>query len=256
MNNKPLVSIITVCYNSEKYIEKTIQSVLNQTYDNIEYIIIDGKSTDNTVDIIKKYENQIDFWKSEEDKGISDAFNKGLRKANGEIIGILNSDDWYEKEAIQTVIDLYSKTGKDFYVGALRYWENDHCFISYPDPRYAEKITYCMPRLNHPASFFKKDVYDEIGLFDTDMDYAMDYDFFLRATESGKKGCLTKEILSNMRLGGASDTDAIKAYFETFKKAPRKMRAFIWFIYSSIKVVIRRIIPLSLVGEVRNIKYR
>ena len=92
--NIPLITIITVSYNAVKTIEDTIVSVLGQTYNNIEYIIIDGGSTDGTLDIIKKYQDKITYWVSEPDKGIYDAMNKGIAKANGELIGIINSDDW------------------------------------------------------------------------------------------------------------------------------------------------------------------
>ena len=95
LENKPLVTIITVVFNGEAYLEETIQSVINQTYDNVEYIIIDGGSTDGTLDIIKKYENQIDYWISEKDHGIYDAFNKGISLAQGTLVGIQNADDYF-----------------------------------------------------------------------------------------------------------------------------------------------------------------
>jgi len=107
----PLISIITVCFNSENTIKDTIESVLNQTYKNIEYLIIDGKSSDETLNIIKSFEekfnnSKITFkWISEADKGIYDAMNKGLKMANGELIGILNSDDWYELETVKIIVE-------------------------------------------------------------------------------------------------------------------------------------------------------
>src|SRR5687768_15692501 len=99
-NNLPLVSIITIVFNGQKSIERAINSVLGQTYPNIEYIIIDGGSTDGTIDIIKKYQHKIAFWKSEPDNGIADAFNKGLSCAKGNIIGFVNADDWYNPDTI------------------------------------------------------------------------------------------------------------------------------------------------------------
>ena len=110
------ISIITVCYNSEKTIERTIQSVLGQTIEDLEYILVDGGSKDGTLDIIKKYENEfIDKgWSyrylSEKDNGMYDAMNKGIHLSTGDLIGILNSDDWYEKEALSTVIKEYNIT--------------------------------------------------------------------------------------------------------------------------------------------------
>jgi len=120
----PKVSIITVCLNSEKFLEATLQSVLEQTYNNIEYIIIDGGSLDNTKEIIKKYEKDIDYWISEPDRGISDAFNKGLLASTGEIISFLNSQDYYlNKDVIQKVVNVFINKqevsivyGKTYYV--------------------------------------------------------------------------------------------------------------------------------------------
>jgi len=101
MNHSPLISIITVVLNGEKFLEGAIKSVLSQTYQNFEYIIIDGGSYDRSIEIIKKYANEKTFWISEPDKGISDAFNKGISKARGEVIGLLNYDDWYEKNTLE-----------------------------------------------------------------------------------------------------------------------------------------------------------
>ena len=100
-NLNPLISIITVVKNNEKYLEETIQSIINQKFKNFEYIIIDGKSTDRTLEIIKKYNTEIDYWISEDDKGIYDAFNKGINIANGELIGFVNSDDVLTPNALE-----------------------------------------------------------------------------------------------------------------------------------------------------------
>ena len=125
-SNKPLVSIITVSYNSEKTINDTLKSVLNQTYTNIEYIIVDGLSKDGTVKIAKSYETQFRekgytyIVISEKDKGIYDAMNKGIRMAHGQIIGIINSDDWYEKNATERAVDVYKDTNFEFFYADLR----------------------------------------------------------------------------------------------------------------------------------------
>ena len=107
-NNKPLVSIITICLNSEKTLEKSIQSVLNQSYDNIEYLIIDGCSTDKSLEIINSYGNFIDLWISQKDDGIYDAMNKGILLSSGKIIGILNADDEYTKDAVKLAKEYFS----------------------------------------------------------------------------------------------------------------------------------------------------
>ena len=105
--SSPLVSIITVVFNGERFIEKTINSVISQTYKNIEYIIIDGGSTDKTLDIIRQYEDRIDYWISEPDNGIYNAMNKGIKLSRGKLIGLINSDDWYMENAVETVVARY-----------------------------------------------------------------------------------------------------------------------------------------------------
>ena len=119
MSRAPLISVITVSYNAVTTIEQTILSVINQTYSNIEYIIIDGGSTDGTVDIIRKYADRIAYWVSEPDKGIYDAMNKGTKKANGEYIAFLNSDDWYELDAV-SIIAQFADGKNDLISGIIK----------------------------------------------------------------------------------------------------------------------------------------
>src|ERR1700739_123500 len=117
----PLVSIITVVYNGSKYIEQTINSVLNQSYKNIEYIIIDGGSTDDTLNIIKRYESKIDYWQSEPDEGIFFAMNKGISLAKGELIGIINADDFYLPGTVKNVVEADNVYHADIYHGDMQY---------------------------------------------------------------------------------------------------------------------------------------
>jgi len=255
------VSIVTISFNSVRTIEKTILSVLKQTYNNIEYIIIDGGSTDGTVDIIKKYQNKIKYWESEKDKGISDAFNKGIKLATGEIIGILNSDDWYELGTIKTVVSKLSDPEIDYLVGSIRYW--DECgnnFIVLPDKKYQDEIRYKMPKLNHPASIFKRKVYESVGTFDINYRYAMDYDFFLRVFLANMHADFTNTVLTNMNSAGASDKHAIIAYKESYKIAPDKFRAGLFFIYATCKYYLRKLLSKigldSLTISIRKIKYK
>lgn len=241
-NNNPLFSIITVSFNSVKTIEKTIISVLNQTYKNVEYIIIDGGSTDGTVNIIKKYQDKIKYWVSEPDKGISDAFNKGILVSHGYILGIINSDDWYEEKALETVIKLDKENNADFYVGALRHWDNNiESFVLSPDKNYKRTICFRMPHLNHPASFFKKSVYEEVGLFNLNYKYAMDYDLFLRAYLKNKKGIFTDIILSNMLIGGIANQNAKKSYKEVYMISQDKILGLIWYFSSLLRFRIKNL---------------
>src|ERR1700730_3668142 len=151
MTNYPLVSIVTIVFNGEKYIEQTIESVLNQSYKNIECIIIDGGSKDNTISIIKKYEDRLAYWHSEKDEGISDAVNKGIAKATGEMIAILNADDWYEKEAIRMIVETIGQL--DVAYGDVQYWkDNKKSFIQKGAAEHLEEEVSVI----HPTVFVKK----------------------------------------------------------------------------------------------------
>ena len=120
-NESPLISLITTTYNSEKYLEETLKSIFNQKYQNFEIIIIDGGSKDKTIKIINKYEKKIDYWISEKDKGIYDAFNKGLKLARGHLIGMVNSDDILKPNALKILVQYYNKyPNKDFFFGSVK----------------------------------------------------------------------------------------------------------------------------------------
>ena len=208
-----LISVITVCFNSEKTIRNTIESVLNQTYDNVEYIVVDGLSEDGTVQIAQEYEQRFADkgyrYKiiSEKDNGIYDAMNKGIRTASGEIIGIINSDDWYEPKALETVANAYKATPFDMFYADLRIIrENGSSFIKhsrfekYPSSR----------NWNHPTTFITKKTYDECGLFACQGFYD-DYDLVLRIRHAGKKIVIVNELLANFRVGGVSNKKSLKA---------------------------------------------
>jgi len=213
---KPLVSIITVARNSELTIERTIQSVLNQTYDNIEYIIVDGGSTDETLKIIRKYEAQISYWISEPDEGISDAFNKGITQSTGDIIGIINSDDWYCNNAVELVINEYMQT-KDCFIfhAKMQYWDTEskpYYVFSGSDDKLFFRST-----INHPTVFVPRGIYEEIGLFSLGYEYAMDYEWLRRAKVQDKRFCYIDQIISNMSLEGISDHRWLHGHIETMK---------------------------------------
>lgn len=181
----PLITILTIVYNGEKYLEETILSVINQTYDNVEYIIIDGGSTDKTLDIIKKYENKIDYWISEKDKGISDAFNKGITASNGDYILVLNAGDKF-----LTTDSLYDV------IPFLQNKQNDIVTFQAQTPKgivfpkfYAHKdnTSFFVKRTNamisHQASFVSKSAYQNIGNYSLNYKIRMDFDFFLQAAQ-------------------------------------------------------------------------
>lgn len=205
---KPLISIITVVFNGEKYLEETILSVLNQTYDNVEYIIIDGGSTDGTLDIIKKYDDKIDYWASKKDSGIYDAMNKGINASNGNIIGIVNSDDFLYLGTLEKIaqyfiddIDLMYTYGNVNIVD-----ENGEFFFtakSLGTSSFKYQIFRHMPFL-HPTMFIRKEVYNQIGCYDPSYKVSADYDFSLRLIENRFKGIELSFTTGVFRLGGQS----------------------------------------------------
>lgn len=217
--NKPLVSVITVVYNGEKYIESAIRSVLHQTYDNIEYIIIDGGSTDNTPGIIEKYKSKIALSISEKDRGISDAFNKGISHATGEIIGILNADDWYEKDTVEKIMTQMANA--DVIYGDLRLWNNDKVdFILKGNHQSLDSEM----RLNHPTVFVKKHCYTRFGVFNEMYKCGMDYDMMLRLKINGCQFAYIPSVLANMRWGGLSDAKWMLGCTETLSIKNKYLR--------------------------------
>jgi glycosyltransferase involved in cell wall biosynthesis len=200
MNDQPLVSIITIVYNGEKHLEQTIESVLGQSYKPIEYIVVDGGSTDNSLHIIKKYENRLGNWISEKDRGISDAFNKGLKMTRGEIIGIINADDWYEPLAVEKAVEYIN--GADIVYGDLRLLKDGKTdFILKGDDKFLENEM----TINHPTVFVRKHCYYRYGTFDEEFKCAMDYDLLIRFRMGGCRFVHIPEILANMRWDGVSD---------------------------------------------------
>ena len=205
MEPQPLVSIITVVYNGVKTLEQTIQSVLNQTYKNIEYILIDGGSTDGTLDIIKKYEDQIAFWVSESDKGLYDAMNKGISKANGTIIGMVNSDDWYEPNAVELIVKAYRQNPekKIFHGDRFDILEDGTKQLrKFHASRF--KFLYYGMTYNHPSMFVHKAIYQE-NSYNTSLKALSDYEFVLTQYLNNKNIFFyIQEAYVNYRLDGIS----------------------------------------------------
>lgn len=213
----PKVSIITVCFNSICTITDTIESVIHQSYPNIEYIIIDGYSTDGTVDIIRKYEKNIVKWVSEPDKGIYDAMNKGIRMATGEIVGIINSDDYYvDSDTVSSIMTAYKDNHNvDIIYGDVKYLDLDKGITyinkSLDDP---SKFRFGTMPICHPATFVTMKTYNDIGLFNENFRNSSDYEFILRCIRRGKRFVKVNKVLTAMRSGGAS-TNYLKTFSET-----------------------------------------
>lgn len=202
------ISIITICKNASRTIGETIQSITSQQYANLEYIVIDGNSTDGTQALFQNNPT-VTHWISEEDDGISDAFNKGLALCTGDIVGILNADDVYAPNALNTVAKLLTSE-IDILSGAITMRDGNKDKIRIATLEHLESKM----SLNHPATFIRKSVYEKIGGYDPRYKYAMDYDLLLRANRMGVRIATTDEIFAIMRAGGLSDEKWIEAYQE------------------------------------------
>ena len=209
------VSIITVCLNSSQTIRKTFYSVLNQTYANIEYLVIDGKSSDGTIDIIKEYDELFlgrMRWISEKDRGIYDAMNKGIKLATGTLIGILNSDEYYEADAVEVMVKAMTNERYQILYGAVRTWEKGEvASISLYFHKFLRDRM-----INHPSCFVSKAVYDDFGYYDTKYISAADYDFMLRMSDKDVIHFYPVEhVIANYKTGGMCATK--EAYMDLVK---------------------------------------
>lgn len=204
------ISVITICYNSAHSIGDAIQSVLAQTYPNVEYIVVDGKSKDTTVEVIKSFGSGISKFVSEPDKGIYDALNKGIKMATGDVIGFMHSDDLYANNEILTkVAALFEKEKTDSVYGDLEYvYKDDTSKVL----RYWKSGAFSIPKLRmgwmppHPTFYVKREVYEKYGLFNINLKISADYDTMLRFL--GKHHITTAylpEVMVRMRVGGASN---------------------------------------------------
>lgn len=204
------VSIITVCYNSEKTISQCIESVINQDYPNVEYLIIDGGSNDKTVSEINNYKDRIKVFISEKDQGIYDAMNKALLRASGKIIGFLNSDDFYAgPSAVSNIVKAFEESKSKIVFGDL-------VIVDSSEPNKIKRLYSAanfkpwwlrfgvMPP--HPATFIEREVFENFGLFKTDYQIAADYEFFVRVFWREKISyTYIPHILIKMRDGGISN---------------------------------------------------
>lgn len=205
---RPLVSIITVCLNSKKYLEQTIQSVINQTYDNIEYLVIDGGSTDGALDVIKKYHHIIDHWLSEPDKGIYDAMNKGTELSSGDLVAFINSGDYYhDPDSVRDVVEFWNsnESHADFLYGNIELFDEVETGLRW-------NISTDVPLsklvfgniIFHPSCFVRRTMFQKYGKFDIKLPVLADYDFALRLYLKNAKFQHIDQVLAVQRLWGVS----------------------------------------------------
>lgn len=255
----PKITIITISYNSEKTIERTIKSVINQNYDDLEYIIIDGGSSDNTLNIIKKYSAYIAKWVSEKDEGISDAFNKGISFATGDIIGIINSDDGLEPGALRFLMENYDKE-TDVYRGNIIFWNEETNCRTREVPSMKLNYSGLGLRFCHQGTFVTREAYHKYGIFNVDYKYNMDFDLLLRFQNKGAKFKYLNYDMAYFTMGGITFSKTNKAQMIEMENiilsnGGTKRDVWSYRFVKTLKMLIKKIIRIDRVLQIKNRKF-
>ena len=210
--NSPKISIITVCFNAEKTIRRTIESVVNQSYKNIEYIMVDGQSEDDTVSIIKGFENHISKLVSEKDKGIYDAMNKGIDLATGTYLLFLNADDYLISEtAVENIVNQINQhADKEIYYGNLVVYDHTSGRGKIWQPDEVSGKLLFNSTLPHPATLYRRSVFEKLGKFDATYKIAADYEFYVRAYAKSAKFQKINMLIAVFSANGVSCSEKYK----------------------------------------------
>jgi glycosyltransferase involved in cell wall biosynthesis len=229
----PRISIVTPSYSQGQFIEETIRSVLLQGYPNLEYIMIDGGSADSTVEIIKKYEQWLDYWVSERDRGQSHAINKGWERATGEILAWLNSDDWFEPCALSSVASIFPELPNKSagLMGSCKWWwQADRYQIRCPTTRFDPWVKRNVTRnQQQPSTFLRRSILREVGFLDTRLRFVMDKDLWLRLEFAGYDLTIVPNLLSGFRCHEESKSFKDREYTDlTRAKEYFRIRSKLW----------------------------
>ncbi len=214
------VSVITVCYNAQDTIEDTIKSVVSQTYKNIEHIVIDGLSADNTTDIINKYTSQISYFVSEKDYGIYNAMNKAIKKSTGDILYFLNANDYlFDENVVQDVVNHFEKTKADIVFGDMSFIKENGKEKERRSFELVDKLFLTSENICHQGTFYKRKVFSSCGLYDENYRLFADYDLNLKAILKKKlKARYLNRTIAKFTLDGQSNSDKLKTTQDKEKK--------------------------------------
>lgn len=259
--SEPLVSVITVVFNGAGHLRGAIESVVGQSYPNLEYIVIDGGSTDGTTEILREQESHLDYWVSEPDTGIYDAMNKGIRASTGSIIGILNADDRYVPGAIEKVVRAFSDPRVGYCYGWTRLVDSrgHHCGFAKPVPRhmFGERVLRETP-LPHPTMFVRRAIYESFGGYDSTLALAGDFELIARIHAAGVLGVEIPEVLAEFRLGGSSLSPEILREKRLVALRSGLSPLLAWKDWTEARCImaLKRVLPAAITGWLRAFKDR
>ncbi len=252
------ISLITVTYNSEKYLSHCIESVQRQSYKDIEHIIIDAKSTDGTISIIKKYEAKIAKWVSEPDRGMYDAINKGMSMATGDVVGILNSDDMLvSDDVIASIVKVFEREQVDSVYGDLEYVDKentDRIFRIWKGKKYHRNLFRIGWMPGHPTFYIKRSLVEQYGGYENHYFTAADYEFMARYLFKHKiSSYYLPKLIVKMRMGGASNKSISRRLRANRRDylAMKKNKIPMPFVVSILKPLIK----VHQYGMINNIKF-
>lgn len=258
-----LASIVTVVRNASTTISRTLDSIRAQSYPHLELIVIDGGSIDGTLDIIRERESDIDLWISEPDRGIADAFNKGIALASGEFIALVNADDWIEPNHVAYSIDLLHASGADFTFGNLTFHDRDNHLIYsvIGDEHYGLRLRHAMPAINHPTLVCHRALYVRNGLFDLHYRIAMDYEWLLRNHSRGAVGRYIPDLTSHMGSGGVSQRHIRASLLEVrrasiaygYPTAYAFSRYYARLLRAHIRLLLEKLLPHTVIDSIHTV---
>jgi len=256
---QPLVSVVTVVFNGAGHLGGAIDSVLAQTYPDLEYIIVDGGSTDGTIEVLRAYSHRVDYWLSEPDGGIYDAMNKGIRASSGTLVGILNADDRYVPHAVEKAVRILSDLKIGYCYGWMRLVDGEgrDCGLAKPLPRhlFGKRVLRETP-LPHPTMFVRRSVYETLGGFDSQLTLAGDFEFIARIHAAGVVGVEIPEVLAEFRLGGSSRNPEILREMRSVALRGGLSPFLAWKDWMLARTVMaaKRVLPDAATGWLRALK--
>lgn len=254
---RPLVTVITIVKNRKETLPQTIMSVLSQSYQNIGYIIIDGASTDGTLEVIKRFDDKIDLWISEPDLGTSDAFNKGVSLARGDFIFWLSSDDWIDSDFIEVAVKTILSSGADFVFGNMVMHKQEEPVVVYKgDKNCAKSLMSGCPRINSPTMVIKRECFQKAGLTSLTYKIINDYELILRFHLNGGIGFYNSSLVVHRRVGGVGENHLVRNALEHLRLLRQyglpKTKAMAIYLYYLVRRGAGHLAKLFLPNIIRN----